>query len=194
MGQREGQPAALAPAAEPAAAAKAAEAAGRRRPPAGPHLRRRAWRRLPLGGGGAARPGRARWAAKRSRNAAIAACDGGWTCSGLVKSKPQRNVSRRDCSKLTGRRSTRDQVAVGIALEPVGEGSLERLAGRGKLACGSSIVWRTYSARSRRSVFSNGCQVAADLEHVARVGVEVGIAAGQGGHQHRLAGREVEEG
>ena len=202
MGEREGQAPAL-PAAEPPAA-KAATATE----PASAFLRWRSpgfwrgWRRAFAEGGVAACPCSARCWVKRWRNAAIAASDGGLDASGLVKVKPQRSVSRRDCSKLTGVRSTRTRRprhearhrTIGrIALEPIGESRLKRLARRRE--AGLRTVDRLadiFGAQAQVGLFER-LPVAADLEHVAAIRIERGIAAGERRHEYRLIAGEVEE-
>jgi len=80
---------------------------------------------------------------KRWRSAAIAAGEGGVDLSGLVKSKPQRNLSRRETRKLTGRRSTRSSVPPASRVNRSGKAASSASLAVGKLACGRSIVERT---------------------------------------------------
>ena len=103
-----------------------------------------------------------------------------------------RSVSLRALSKLTGRRSTLTSWPDDIALEPVGEGRLDRL-GHGDAR--DRPVDRRMDIVGAQPQMGIGewLPVGAELPHIALVGEEVGVAAGDGGREHRLAGREIED-
>ena len=197
VGQRESQPAAVlvAAASEEAAAATTAADPARldRAPSAGAGAV--SPRRLEEAGPRQAvapcapRAGKPNWA----RNWSSTACDGRFDLSGLVKSKPRRSVSLRELSKLTGRRSTLISCPDGrCADEALGKRGLDR---RGDLDIRDRPGNRRVDiigAQAKVGLLKR-LPVAAELPHIAAIGLKVRIAAGDRVDQHRLARGEVED-